>query len=111
MELQIAAIIEVKAANRRIASALAWKWKCQYRKMVGFVRIQMALVWCVLILCSFVAPGCISFVHTLTSSIVPAWSDGTSLMSATRYALSVIGAVGQQLELARNRFYTHIITW
>ena len=34
---------EAKAAKRRLASALAWKWKRQYSEMCGFVRVRMAL--------------------------------------------------------------------
>jgi hypothetical protein len=34
---------EAKAAERRLASALAWKWKRQYSEMCGFVRVRMAL--------------------------------------------------------------------
>jgi hypothetical protein len=34
---------EAKAAERRLASALAWKWKHQYSEMCGYVRVRMAL--------------------------------------------------------------------
>ena len=34
---------EAKAAKRRLASALAWKWKQQYSETCGFVRVRMAL--------------------------------------------------------------------
>lgn len=34
---------EAKSAERRLASALAWKWKRHYSEMCGFVRARMAL--------------------------------------------------------------------
>jgi hypothetical protein len=32
-----------RAAERRMASRLAWKWKREYSKMVGYVRTRMSL--------------------------------------------------------------------
>jgi hypothetical protein len=34
---------EAKSAERRLASALAWKWKRHYSEMCGYVRARMAL--------------------------------------------------------------------
>ncbi|KAL3795565.1 hypothetical protein ACHAWO_009861 [Cyclotella atomus] len=34
---------EAKSAERRVASALAWKWKRHYSEMCGYVRARMAL--------------------------------------------------------------------